>query len=161
METIENHENHVAVAVRDDAPGRLALQWALEEYGRGAAAQDVLFTLLHVVSDVPNARKLSYLRKTARKLSTHAGGNADMDVGYPYLPLIGPLCNRTVATNHLFLDFYTTGLLCDQGLAARNIIAEYIFEAHCMYRTVREVTLQFDTGVCCTRGVTALRHSPS
>ena len=59
METCEKQENHIAVAVRDDARGRLALQWALEEYGRGAAAKDVLFTLLHVVSDVPNARKLS------------------------------------------------------------------------------------------------------
>ena len=59
MGTCKKQENHIAVAVRNDAPGRLALQWALEEYGRGAAAQDVLFTLLHVVSDVPNARELS------------------------------------------------------------------------------------------------------
>lgn len=59
MEICEKQEIHIAVAVRNDAPGRLALQWALEEYGRGAAAQDVFFTLLHVVSDVPNAREIS------------------------------------------------------------------------------------------------------
>ena len=49
-------EFHVGVAVRDDMPSRKALEWAIREFSTEENKPNLLFTLIHVVSDVTNTR---------------------------------------------------------------------------------------------------------
>eukprot|EP00271_Cylindrocystis_brebissonii_P019085 TRINITY_DN5644_c0_g1_i2.p1 TRINITY_DN5644_c0_g1~~TRINITY_DN5644_c0_g1_i2.p1 ORF type:complete len:856 (+),score=138.48 TRINITY_DN5644_c0_g1_i2:61-2568(+) len=46
----------VVVALRNDDIGVQALKWALNLYGRRTDGKPVIFMLLHIVSDVPNAQ---------------------------------------------------------------------------------------------------------
>ena len=59
MEENSEHpqEFHVGVAVRDDMPSRMALEWAIREFSTPEHKAHLLFTLIHVVSDVTNARE--------------------------------------------------------------------------------------------------------